>query len=316
MRRSFASAAAVLLVFLAFTSLCRADAALDALATKAARDAIEQFKDDKIKESEIAVTVIDLHDAANPRSGSFRGDQPMFPASVVKLFYLVATHQWLEDGKLADSEELRRTMSDMIVDSSNDATAMIVDSLSDAINGPPLPDAEMKQWIDKRNAVNRYFASLGYTVGGTNGINVNQKTYCEGPYGREKLFIGSKFENRNRLTTDATANLLSSIVLGKAVTAQRSRQMMDLLKRDPTSKAEGPDDQDTGFTAAALPPGAKLWSKAGWTNTARHDSAYVELEDGTRVIVVTFTANHSRQRKLIPAVARAVLEGLRTAKPG
>jgi len=308
--------AVALIALFAFTSVAQADEALDALATKAARDAIEQFKDEKIKEDEIAVTVIDLRDSANPRTGSFRDDAPMFPASVVKLFYLAATHQWLEDGKLQDSDELRRTMSDMIVDSANDATAMIVDALSDAINGPPLPQAEMKQWVDKRNAVNRYFASLGYTVGGVNGINVNQKTYCEGPYGREKLFIGTKYENRNKLTTNATARLMADIALGKAVTPARSKQMMELLKRDPSTKPSGGDDQNTGFTATALPPGAKLWSKAGWTSTARHDSAYIEMADGFRAVVVIFTTGHSRQRKLIPSVARTLLDGLKNAKPG
>src|SRR5688500_19454585 len=105
--------ALVLLAVLGVTSVCRADEALDALATKAAREAIEQFKDEKLKEDDLAVTVIDLRDAAKPRTGSFRGDSPVFPASVVKLFYLAATHQWLEDGKLQDSDELRRTMSDM-----------------------------------------------------------------------------------------------------------------------------------------------------------------------------------------------------------
>jgi hypothetical protein len=308
--------AAALFVIFALVSTCSADDALDALATKAARDAIEQFKADKLKDDDLAITVVDLSDPANVRTGSFRGDQPIFPASVVKLFYLVATHQWLEDGKLHDSPELRRTMSDMIIDSSNDATAMIVDSLSDAINGPPLPEAEMKTWIDQRNAVNRYFASLGYAIGGANGINVNQKTYCEGPYGREKLFIGAKYENRNRLTTSATAKLLSSIVTRKAVTPERSKQMMDLLKRDPTTKPDSNDDQNTGFSAGALPPGSKLWSKAGWTNTARHDSAYIESADGVRVVVVTFTTGHSRQRRIIPSVARTVLAGLKTAKPG
>src|SRR5205807_10262751 len=93
-------------------------------------------------------------------SASFRGDAAIFPASVVKLFYLVATHRWLEDGKLQDSEELRRTMHDMIVDSTNDATAMIVDALTETLNGPPLDEGAMKQWAGKRNVVNRYFASL------------------------------------------------------------------------------------------------------------------------------------------------------------
>jgi hypothetical protein len=308
--------AVALIALFAFTSAAQADDALDALATKAARDAIQQFKDEQLKEDEIAVTVIDLRAASKPRSGSFRGDAPMFPASVAKLFYLAATHQWLEDGKLQDSEELRRTISDMIVDSSNDATAMIVDALCEAINGPPLPEAEMKQWADKRNAVNRYFASLGYTIGGSSGINVNQKTYCEGPYGREKLFIGAKYENRNKLTTNATAKLMADIARGKAVTPDRSKQMMDLLKRDPSSKPGGGDDQDTGFTAAALPPGAKLWSKAGWTSTARHDSAYIETEDGIRAVVVIFTTGHSRQRQIIPSVARSVIVGLKNAKQG
>src|SRR5215207_5853156 len=118
---------------------------------------------------------MDLRDPTTPVSGSFRGDAPVFPASVVKLFYLVATHRWLEDGKLEDSEELRRAMKDMIVDSSNDATAMVLEALTDATNGAPLPAAEMERWAEKRNALNRYFTSLGYA-----GINVCQKTYCEG----------------------------------------------------------------------------------------------------------------------------------------
>ena len=63
--------------------------------------------------------------------------------------------------------------------------------------------------------------SLGYTP--PPGINVNQKTYCEGPYGREQLFRGSKGENRNKLTTEATARLLAEIATGKAVTPARSR---------------------------------------------------------------------------------------------
>lgn len=290
--------------------------ALDALAEKAARTAIEQFNDDKLTEDALAITVIDLRDPAALRRGSFRGDEPIFPASVVKLFYLAATHQWLEEGKLQDSEELRRTMRDMIVDSSNDATGMIVDALSGAVNGAPLPDTEMMQWVDQRNAVNRYFASLGYVIGGANGINVNQKTYCEGPYGREKLFIGPKFENRNKLTTNATARLLSEIVLGRSVSADRSKRMMELLQRDSAGDASGPDDQATGFTAAGLPAGTKLWSKAGWTSTARHDAAYIEAPGGIKAIIVVFTSGHARQRKLIPAIARQIVEGLKTASAG
>jgi beta-lactamase class A len=287
------------------TPAARAADDLNDVVASAVHGAQSQFPDEKLKDEDVAVTVIDFRERAKARTGSFRGAEPIYPASVVKLFYLAATHRWLEDGKLQDSDELRRTLREMIVESSNDASGAIVDALSGVGNGAPLADEEMKAWAEKRQAVNRYFASMGYS-----GINVCQKAYAEGPYGRERIFLGPKFENRNKLTTDATARLLSEIVAGKAVSADRSRQMMELLKRDPAAKPAGNDDQNTGFSAKALPPGSKLWSKAGWTNTARHDAAYVETPDGLKFVLVIFTTGHARNRELLPAIARGVMAGL------
>src|SRR4029453_8186992 len=102
---------------------------------------------------------------------------------------------------------------------------------------------EMEEWQYQRNAINRYFLSLGYT-----NINVNQKTFCEDAYGRERVSRGPNGENRNKLTTDATARLLLEIATGKAVTPERSSQMMDLLKRDYMGVSKDPDDQGHGFT--------------------------------------------------------------------
>ena len=48
----------------------------------------------------------------------------------------------------------------------------------------------MEKWPYKRNAVNRYFASLGYT-----NINVNRKPWCEGPYGREIQSVQTRKPN-------------------------------------------------------------------------------------------------------------------------
>jgi beta-lactamase class A len=221
------------------------------------------------------------------------------------MFYLVMAHRLLEDGKIKETDELKRAMKDMIVDSSNDATSFVLDVITGTTSGPELKGSELRKWADRRNAVNRYFASLGYT-----GINTNQKTYCEGPYGREQLFRGAKGENRNKLTTDATARLLSEIVTGRAVTPARSAAMMDLMKRDFSGKSTDPDDQAHGFTGIALEPGARLWSKAGWTSTTRHDAAYVELPSGKRFVLVTFTTDHSNEREIIPTVARVVIKGM------
>ena len=58
---------------------------------------------------------------------SWRGDQPRYPASVVKLLYLVAAEAWLQRQLIEDGAELRRALADMIRDSSNDATGLVVD---------------------------------------------------------------------------------------------------------------------------------------------------------------------------------------------
>jgi beta-lactamase class A len=275
----------------------------------AVRVALERFKDKGFAEKNLAVTLMDVTDPARPERASFRGAEPIYPASVVKLFYLVAAHRWMEDGRLKRTEEFDRGLHDMIVESSNDATAYVLDSLAGVSSGAELSPAELKKWGEHRNAVNRYFASLGYTVGPA-GINVNQKPWCEGPYGRERQFLGPKFENRNKLTTDATARLLSDIALGRAVTNARSAKMLELLKRDFSGKSEDPDDQAHGFTGIALEPGTRLWSKAGWTSTARHDAAYFELPGGRRLVIVTFTTDFAKERDIIPTIAREVIRGV------
>lgn len=281
------------------------DTALQEMVNEAARATLARFKDKNLQESNLAITLIDLRDPLQPRQANFRGSEPIYPASVVKLFYLTMAHHLLEGGKLKETEELRRALKDMIVDSSNDATSFVLDNITGTTSGPELQGSELKKWAEKRNAVNRYFSSLGYQ-----GINVNQKTFCEGPYGREQLFRGQKGENRNKLTTDATARLLAEIATSRAVTPQRSAAMMELLKRDYSGKSNDADDQAHGFTSIALSPGARLWSKAGWTSTTRHDAAYIELPGGARFVLVTFTTDHSAERDIIPTVARSIIEGM------
>jgi beta-lactamase class A len=284
---------------------------LQNLVNEAERIALTKFADKKLTESQLSISLVDLRDSQRPVAASFRGNERIYPASVVKLFYLVAVHRWLEDKKIEETDELKRAVRDMIVDSSNEATQYIVDVLTHTTSGYELPPKEMEEWQQKRNALNRYFSSLGFT-----NINVNQKTFCEDAYGREKVSRGPNGENRNKLTTDATARLLSEIITGRAVNASRSAQMMELLKRDFTGTSKDNDDQGHGFTGIALQGmnGAKLWSKAGWTSTTRHDAAYIELPNGAKFVLVTFTVDHANEREIIPTVARVVIDGIALVK--
>jgi beta-lactamase class A len=284
---------------------------LQELVNQAAHTALTKFADKKLTAEQLSITLIDLRDPQHPFTASFRGNERVYPASVVKLFYLVAVHRWLEDKKIQDTAELKRAVRDMIVDSSNEATQYVLDVLTHTTGGFELSPKEMKEWQYKRNAVNRYFSSLGFQ-----NINTNQKTFCEDAYGREKVSRGPNGENRNKLTTDATARLLSEIATGRAVNAARSAQMMDLLKRDFSGKSNDNDDQGHGFTGIALEgmSGVKLWSKAGWTSTTRHDAAYIELPNGAKFVLVTFTIDQANEREIIPTVAQVVLEGMGSVK--
>lgn len=276
---------------------------LQTVVSGAVAEARRQFP--KLRPDQVAVTLVDLRDPTKPELGSHRGGDQVYPASVIKLFYLAAAHRWMEDGRLADTPELRRAMSDMIVHSYNEATHYVIDLLTGTTSGPELSEADLKRWFDQRNAVTRYFAGLGYR----NTI-AHKKPWCEGPYGRESQAIKAFEPKRNFLSTDDTARLMVEIVTERCVSAKRSAEMMALLKRDPFGQEKDADSQSK-FTGSALPAGAKLWSKAGWTSQTRHDCAYVELPDGRKFVLVTFTTDHAAERGIIHAIARKVGEELR-----
>jgi beta-lactamase class A len=309
MTKAIAAVCALLILFL--SAPARQQPSLQDLVNRAAKNTVERFAGKNLREDQLSITLIDMRDAKRPVTASFRGNERVYPASVVKLFYLVAAHRWLEDKKIQQTPELTRALRDMIVDSSNEATQYVVDVLTQTTSGYELPPKEMEEWQYKRNAINRYFSSLGYT-----NINVNQKTFCEDAYGRESVSRGPKGENRNKLTTDATARLMMEIVTGRVATPARTAAMMDLLKRDYTRQTNDTDDQGRGFTGMALQglEGFRMWSKAGWTSTTRHDVAYIEMPDGGKFVLATFTSGHSADREIIPTVARAVIDGLKEVK--
>jgi len=281
---------------------------LQAVVDRAAAATLEQFKSRSLTREQLAITLVDLRDPSRPERASYRGDVLIYPASVIKLCYLAAAHRWMEDGRMTDTPELRRALRDMIVDSSNDATHYVIDLLSGTTSGPELSATEIAAWFDRREVVTRYFAGLGYT-----GVIANKKPWGDGPYGRESQAIKAFEPKRNMLTTDDTARLFSEIATGRCVTPARSGEMLALLARDPATGDPDPDNQ-AKFMGPGLPPGTKLWSKAGWTSKTRHDAALIELPDGARYVLVIYTTDHAQERTIIHTVAKAVVAGLRNVR--
>jgi hypothetical protein len=282
---------------------------LQNLLQTAVNETFEKFKKQNLKPEELAATLIDLRDAENLKIADFRGEEKIYPASVVKMFYMVALYDLIERGKVKMTFELERGLKEMIEVSSNDATHYIFDVITDTSGGAELSPKELEKYAYKKNAVNRYFAALGYQ-----NINVNQKTYCEDIFGRERQFWdGGK--QRNKLTTNATAKLLANIALSKAVSPEKSNLMMGLMKRDAFIESEDKDNQSVGYTGIALKnlnlKNARLFSKAGWTSNSRHDAAYVETPDGLKFVLVIFTEKHANEREIIPAIAEKIITGLK-----
>ncbi|HYK02873.1 MAG TPA: serine hydrolase [Thermoanaerobaculia bacterium] len=269
-----------------------ADAALETKLRAAADATLAAYP--KLKADDLAISMIDV--AALTRA-DYHGETPMYPASVIKLFFMADVYQTRKE-KLGDVD---RALREMIVVSDNDATAYLVDILANTVPGPPLQGRALRRYIDRRRDINRRFERLGYT-----DVSAMMKPWSFGPYGVDLQVLGEKRVNRNKLTANATASLLLSIVRRRAVGAEA---MMTLLER-PLSRVREEENQVKEFIGEALPTTARLWSKAGWTSEVRHDAAYIELPDGKKLVLVIFTRGTAEDVTLIPAIARNVLNAL------
>jgi beta-lactamase class A len=275
------------------------DTALGAKLEQIARDTLVEFRNDRFTANDIALSVIDVTDSAAPRRADYHGSVPFYPASVVKLFLMTEVMHQVHDGTLDLTPEIHRALQEMIHVSDNDATAFILDVISNTSSGPELSGRALDQFLYKRAVANRYFGGLGYD------ISAMAKPWSFGPFGRDTQVPGPKRERRNRMTADTGAALMLWIVRRQAVSPAASEQMMRLLRR--TLPQSGDENQVVEFLGESLPPGSSEWSKAGWTSEVRHDVAYVELPNGRKFIVAAMTRGIAENTRLLPAISRRLL---------
>ena len=258
----------------------------------------------------LAVTWV-CYDTDQPVAGSGQGaawgDQRLiYPASVVKLIYAMAAEAWLQQDLLPENLELRRAMRDMIADSSNDATGLLVDLLTGTTSGPALQGEAWELWQRQRRLVNDWLQGLGWPE--LEDVNCCQKTWGDGPYGRERVFYGVDLENRNALSTAATARALEAVMTDGVLSPPACQRLRELLARslDQAQRAADPENQVDGFLGAGLPEGSRLWSKAGWMSKARHDAAWWRAPDGSPALLVAFSdgAACAKDEQLLPELAR------------
>lgn len=256
-------------------------------------------------ESDVAMALAILKDSTlaeiEPiRWGGWKAEQPMYPASVVKLFYLAHYHWLLAEGTVMPTPEHGRALSDMIKDSSNDATGLIVDILSGTTGGPELHDEELRMWMNRRQSTNRFLKDLGFA-----NLNVCQKTWNEGPYGRELQGYGRDRELRNSLAASHAVKMMA-LIGRKALSGSES--MLELLSRPIPAEGGPPDFQSQAFIGGALPAGFRLWSKAGYVTDERHDVAFIEFPTELKITMAIFTHGKAVSPAIVPRVAKTFFE--------
>ncbi|MBW4618871.1 MAG: class A beta-lactamase-related serine hydrolase [Cyanosarcina radialis HA8281-LM2] len=266
---------------------------------------------------------ITLIDAKRGEIAGYQQDELRYPASVVKMFWLVALYAQLENGLVSDSKELQAEVEKMIKNSDNDSAAFVLDRITDTKSQPTLSDEKFKVWLNKRLTVNQFFAKAGYEK-----ININQKAY---PVYSINLPTprGSDLQIRrvpglplaNQISSYHAARLMYEVCFTKqAVSPAASEKMCQVLTRDLKPEAWKKQAQAGGFhpiyglLGEAFPnTDLKFASKAGGTSTDRHDAAFVATpDDKTAYVLVVLgdDGSYAGNGSILPQMSRLVFDRL------
>ena len=217
----------------------------------------------------------------------------------MKLVYGLAAYSWIETQKILLSQEISDAVNKMLFYSSNDATSFLIDLLTGTTSGPCIEGDPCENWKYQRSVINDWLKALNWNE--LYEINCCQKTWEDGPFGREKEFYGAKNRNRNMMTTDATARILEEIMI--KLDYQKDNLNKNFLQREPLNQVDG-------FLGAGLPENINFWSKAGLMSQARHDAAWWVNNDSLQTLLVVFGygEKYFKDENLFPEIAKAIFK--------
>ncbi|MFW5734699.1 MAG: serine hydrolase [Oceanidesulfovibrio sp.] len=279
------------------------DAGLDAALDSMVRDSLSETG---LTEDRVHIALIDLGDPQSPRTAHFRGDVPVYPASVVKMFYMGYVYHLVERGELELTPELRGQLTQMIRPSSNVATGTIVDTWSGTHEEKLLPPGEYEDFAAKRNACNRWLQR----VLNIEDVNANQKTWGGTIPDAERQFLsggefGGPWVNRNSMTAMAAARYLQLLAQDRLASPESCEAMRTLMKRDVNEQP-----YQKRRIAGGAPQGAQVYSKTGTTSDTFHDAGIVQLPGGRTFVLATLITGTGAKGDFIPALTRRASEYL------
>lgn len=266
----------------------------------------------------------------NVKTGETAGYQQkslFYPASLVKIFWMVDVFDQLHRGILPNEPVFGADLNRMIQQSSNDAASRLIDAATNTYSGYNLRGEKYDDWANKRRKISEFFSKAGYE-----GIALHQKTYPisylrhETPEGRDMQMWNDPKELKNQISSEHAARLMYEIVTGKAVTAEASAKMVHLLARDLRLSAWrentarfGGFNPIRGFLGEGLSSDLDFGSKAGWTDTGRHEVAFVRSrEENGPIYILAILGGHeaySKDWQLFPALSQIVFDRMSGKTP-
>jgi beta-lactamase class A len=251
--------------------------------------------DPALRRAQVRVALLELPKQGPPRLAQSGGDQPIYPASVVKLVYLMAAYRWQEEGRLTIDPAVDAELEAMIRQSSNQATQKVFARLTGTAPGPALAPADYRVFRERRLAVKHWLAALGI-----DDLHCVNPTYDGGGdlMGRDEQFLRDRtvpgglvggdggYPNRQAMTAIGTAKLLALLATDRALTPEDSATVRRRMRRDPKQQ---PHLARRIAGGAARIPGLEVYAKSGTWGPDYADAGIVRHPDGRQFALVVFT---------------------------
>ncbi|MBC7882205.1 MAG: serine hydrolase [Anaerolineae bacterium] len=247
------------------------------------------------------------------RRGSYHPDALAYPASCVKLAYMVSAIHWCSIQKKAPNC-LDAHVRPMVVDSDNVETGIVVDTIAGAPNFSAFTPKTRGYaiWLDKRLYTEKYLQTHGLL----GKQRIYNKTYPsnsgESPSRAEQ--VATRTRGRNLMNPRLSASLMLAIITG-TVEPQATAYMRELLV--------SPNFDVQSSFGFGLPPGSINENKIGLAYDTLEDIAHIVLPNGQELILAAFSDGWNQKQPepydgaLLGGFAELLIErlGLDTGSP-
>lgn len=268
---------------------------------------------------------ITLIDAKTGKYAEYQQTKPRFPASVVKMFWMVYLYAQIEKG-IWNEVDFIPSLNSMIKKSDNNAASDILDAITQTQSSKNLEGKEYDKWLLNRKQINKFFQQAGYEK-----INVSQKAFpitnkkIYEPQGSDLKMRGDpKNPIRNKITTQQAARLLYEIYYRQAISQVYSEKMANWLAIDSATRIEKREEQNPnefnpvrGYLSESLPTNVNFAGKAGWTSGSRQEAAYIATPDGKAAYILVIFADdrtYAYNWKIFPQMSQLVYERMTNRK--